>query len=1144
MQLIEGKRLYSASDLVAFLECEHLTSLDLINLATPLQKSEVDDSGKLVQEKGIQHEREYFQRLRRRFKHVVDVSEGRQSIADKVLATNAAMRAGAEVIYQATLLDGPLLGYADFLLKVEQPSTFGNYSYEVADTKLSRTPKAKFLVQLAFYSRLLKTVQGTSPVSMHLVLGDRSTHSYRCGDYSHYVEYLLERFLSRVVAIRQTIPEPCSYCDLCRWSERCRQQWLDSDHLSQVANITRSQSEKLHAIGIDTMAKLAASSGEVPMLKVGTETVLRLRAQASLQVKARDTGQRALELLPIDSEHRRGFSRLPMPSDGDIYFDMEGNPWEEGGLEYLFGVYCRKDGQWIFVPFWAHDRNQERIAFERFMDFVMQRLIEHPDAHVYHYAKYEESALKKLMSLHGTREAAVDHLLRSGTLVDLYQVVRESLRVSEPGYSIKNIEHFYRGAREGEVTNAGASIVWYERWRETGEQGLLDAIEAYNKDDVYSTQKLHEWLLGLRPASLPWGLAGNAADEAFGDTSADTSADTRSDKLKAAEARLATYRVRLFDPLPTDRGNWSTDDSLRELSFQLLEFHRRADKPAYWALFARRDMTEEELLEDPECLAGLTADPDHPPRLNKRSVAYTYRYPEQETKLRDGSAVTHTDTAKALGDITLDAESRRVTLRVGKTKNALPERLSLGPGSPLNTKVLREALYRFADSVIDDSHRYRAVEALLRRDPPRITGQLQDSALIASGTGKAETLVEAVTDVVARMDQSYLFIQGPPGAGKTYTASHVIVALLKSGKRIGVTSNSHKAIHNLLDAVTKVARAQRFQFRGVKKATENQTESEYGDPFFQNVNKSADAFAVDADLIAGTAWLFCDPVANQALDYLFVDEAGQVALANLVAMGTSARNLVLMGDQMQLSQPLQGIHPGQSGESSLNYLLQGAATVAPDRGVFLETSWRMHPDVCRFISDAVYDSRLKPEAANAKRVLQLSVDAHSLLKPSGIVFAPIEHTGCSQQSPAEAELILTLYRQALLQRYVDRDGRSHDMTPENIMVVAPYNLQVNLLRDLLPLNARVGTVDKFQGQEAELVLISMTTTSEAEMPRNMEFLYSKNRLNVAISRARSLAVVVASPGLLAIRCSTPEQMGLVNTLCWVAKYEVNWENAG
>lgn len=298
---------------------------------------------------------------------------------------------------------------------------------------------------------------------------------------------------------------------------------------------------------------------------------------------------------------------------------------------------------------------------------------------------------------------------------------------------------------------------------------------------------------------------------------------------------------------------------------------------------------------------------------------------------------------------------------------------------------------------------------------------------------------------------------------------------------------------------------------------------------------NGEVLACGAQLVAGTAWLFADVRADQQFDALFVDEAGQVALANLIAAGTCARNIVLLGDQMQLSQPVQGVHPGRSGDSALDYLLDSTATIPPDRGIFLATSWRMHPQVCRFISDAVYDGRLEPEAANVRRTLVLNSSAHRLLRPAGIVHASIEHQGCSQGSEEEAALVAEMYASALQQRYTDRDGVEHAMTVENILVVAPYNVQVNLLKRRLPPGARVGTVDKFQGQEAELVIVSMTTSSEENLPRNIEFLYSKNRLNVAISRARCTAIVIANPALLAIKCQTPEQMALVNLLCWVAE---------
>lgn len=1138
MQRVDGERLYSATDLVAFLECEHLSALDLRALddeALRAERSRADDSQQLIADKGDAHEQRHLADERARGRQVVDIAAGGGSIEDKVQATVAAMRGGVEVIYQATLRDGCWVGHADFLRRVDGvASSLGDWSYEVADTKLARSPKAKFLVQLAFYSDLVARTQGVAPRHMHVVLGDGSERKYRVADYAHYLAALQTRFLASIEALlsqtRQApYPVPCDHCDLCHWNARCTGQRLADDHLSQVAGITRIQTVRLEDAGIPTMAALAAVPADAKLARIQPETLAKLRGQAVLQEHARRTGERRLELLPADPEGRRGFHRLPVQDDGDLYFDMEGDPLEDGGLEYLFGLWFRDGGQWTFKAFWAHDRAQERQAFEEFVDFCVAHRRTHPGAHIYHYASYEEAALKRLASLHATREVEVDDWLRQGVLVDLYKVVREGLRVSEASYSIKYIERFYRPARAGDVTNAGASIVFYERWRETQDAQLLQDIANYNRDDVESTQQLHDWLLSLRPEGLPWR-----------DVTAGTDAgDQKSEAVREIEERLESYRHKLVDPLPEDRRTWSAQDHARELTWQLLDFHRRAAKPAWWAVYSRMDMGEDELLDDPECLAGLVLDPDEPPRQVKQSIQYTYIAPEQETKLATGDACRRCDTTEPIGSIEFDEATRRVRFKLG-VKRAwadVPKRLSIGPNGPIDSSKVVSALLTFADSVIARGGVHEAAEQFLRRDLPRLAGRAAGTPIVEPGSDLAAGCVAAVR----ALDRSYLYVQGPPGAGKTYSGSHMIAALLADGRRVGVMSNSHKAINHLMSGALDEALRQRIRIHAVKKSSRGSAESQLehvgGDgAFVENENNGEDVWFSGANLIGGTVWFFADrPEDVEPVDYLFVDEAGQVALANLVAAGTNARNVVLLGDQMQLGQPIQGVHPGRSGDSALDYLLDGVATIAPDRGIFLAMTWRMHPDVCRFISDAVYDGRLQPEANNVRRTLVLNSAAHPLLRPAGIVHAAIDHQGCSQRSEPEAELVKALYASALQQGYTDKHGGEQAMTIQNILVVAPYNVQVNLLKRVLPEGARVGTVDKFQGQEAEMVIVSMTTSSEADLPRHIEFLYSKNRLNVAVSRAKCLAIVIANPALTAIKCRTPEQMALVNTLCWVAE---------
>jgi len=1123
MRTRQGTRLYSATDLINFLECEHLTTLDLMNLETPLTKTEGDEKSLLIQAKGFQREKAFLQNLQKTGLEIADLTEPHGPEEEKAAQTQRAMEAGADIIYKAALHSGPFIGEADFLRRVDRSTKFGDYGYEVLDTKLASLPKSKFIVQICFYSDLLSEAQGAQPGMMHLVLGDGTERSYRVADFSRYYRFVKERFLHHVNnRSNQTYPESCEQCALCHWRDLCQARWVEDDHLNQVANTTRVQIRKLHGSGVKTLEELARLEEGARVPRMAAETLRKLRRQAWLQAQKRHSGEDRFEILPADSEGLRGFYRLPKPDEGDLFFDMEGDPLESGGLEYLFGVYYFEDGKAQYKDFWAHQRHEERRAFEAFMDFVMERLEKYPGLFIYHYASYEETALKRLMSLHGVRESSVDRLLRSRKLVDLYKVVREGVMVSEPRYSLKNLETFYMEKRAGEVTHAGASIVYYERWKETKDAALLEKIREYNQIDCRSLHLLREWLIKLRPAHISWFVPGD-----------DTSKAEENPAIKEAEERLSTYETDLLADFPQDPAQWTAEQRMRQLVFHLLDFYRREAKPAWWKRFSRQEMTEEELIEDPECLGGLSLDLTQPPFKEKRSMVYTYRFPDQSFKLKRGSPCYRADTLEVLGTIfDIDEDRGLVQIKAGSSRQRPPDRLSLIPEGPMNTEVLKEAIFRFAGRIRENTGTYGAIRSFLSKIPPRFKSRTDGGPIIDENQ---ELLPQAI-EAVLQMNEGYLFIQGPPGAGKTHTGSFLIAELLRRGFKVGVSSHSHKAINNLLLAVEKRAQEWGVRFRGFKKSNATETESHLNGQMIRDVFKSEEILLTQPDLIAGTAWLFARPEMDRRLDYLFVDEAGQVSLANLVAVGTSAKNLILLGDQMQLGQPIQGTHPGRSGESSLEYLLGGEATISSNRGIFLGTTHRMHESVCRFISDAIYNGRLHPEPDNEKQRLILKDNAHPELRPAGIRFIPVAHEGCSQKSVEEAHVVKDVFLSLTDQSYIDRKGMEHPIRLENIMVVAPYNMQVNHLRGVLPEGARIGTVDKFQGQEAQVAIISMTTSSGEDLPRNMEFLYSKHRLNVALSRAKCLALLVASPALMAVRCRTVEQMELVNTLCWVREY--------
>jgi predicted RecB family nuclease len=1116
MQRHQGKLLFAASDIFHFAGCPHRTTLDLINLETPLEKTTDDEYAVLIQQKGHEHEHRYLRRLKEEGRLVAEIPDTWQ-IDEPAARTVEAMRSGADVIYQAVLFDVPWFGKADFFFQVDTPSDLGDYSYEVADTKLARKAKPYFLIQLCFYSELLGRVQGHLPEACHVILGDGSEKSFRVSDYLYYFRNLLGRFQGFIEPGRvETTPEPCSACEHCPWSERCQAQWVAEDHLSQVANIQRQQIFKLRVAGIETLEVLARAPETPVPPRMVRDTFDKIRRQAALQLLARETGKDETLLLPLDPDGRRGFYRLPEPAFGDLFFDMEGDPLHPDGLEYLFGIYFEEDGKPVYRAFWAHDRAEEKQSFEVFVDFLSDHLARHPDAHIYHYASYEETALKKLMSLHGTREVAIDNLLRSGKLVDLYKVVREAMQVSRPSYSIKELEAFYMEERGAEVTSGGDSVVFYEKWQETSEPALLESIRAYNEEDCRSTALLRDWLLRQRPADLPWLRHDDGAEEPASITD-----------LNDAERRYMEYEADLI-------GNGAgSGNTMRELTAQLLEFHRREQKPEWWAMFSRRDASVEDLIEDGECLGGLKADPERLPEQDKRSLVFTHWFPEQETKLKSGDTCQVASSLDRAGKIVeLDEFRCCVRIKRGMASGLLPESLSIIPNPPINKKVLRDAIYRFADSVIAGDARYSAVKDFLEHKEPRISGRSPGTPIITD----EQTLLAQTIAAVEGLEDSHVYIQGPPGSGKTFTGGKIILELIRHGKKVGVTSNSHKAINNLLSSLEMHAAQEGFEFRGYKKTGMN-PETHLQGTCIEDVN-DYDMILGDEEtlVVGGTAWLFARSEFDEAFDYLFVDEAGQVSAANLVAMGLAARNIVLLGDQMQLSQPSKGTHPGQSGRSVLEFLLDDQATIPPERGVFLGTTWRMHEGVCRFISDAIYDGRLNPEDKNANQRICLNKEAHPALQPTGISFVGVEHAGCTQRSEEEAAVVREIFESLLEQGFRDRDGNEHAMTIDDILVVAPYNMQVNLLTNTLPAGARVGTVDKFQGQEAPVVIVSLATSSGQDMPRNVEFLLSKNRLNVAISRARSLAIMVASPKLTEISCSKVEQMELVNLLCWLQEF--------
>ena len=1153
MHLSGDELVVTATDLSGFLACRHITSLELGAQHGGPRRPKYDDPGaEVLRRRGEEHEARILAAYR---SSGLRVGEPRQPTYEErqqqgwgpyAAETLELMGAGVDVVYQGCLFDGRLLGLPDFLIKVDRPSNLGAWSYEVVDAKLSREAKVGAVLQICAYSELLADAQGVTPEQMHLALGGLHANgvggpggeadtvpleSFRVADYAAYHRSVKRRFAEAVDTRPDTYPEPCERCTICDWSSLCDRQWRADDHLSLVAGISRKQRAALeaHADSVTTLEGLAGLPlpPDLRLDGVSDGAYTKIREQARIQLEGRTEGRPKHELL-LPVQERMGLVALPDPSPGDLFFDIESDPHAFGeGLEYLFG-WVDVEGE--FTALWALDPEVERRQFEAFIDFVIARLERWPDLHVYHYAAYEQTALKRLASRYGTREEELDRLLRGEVLVDLYRVVRQGLRASVESYSIKKLEPLYGFERGVELRAASSALANFEAWLQlegpttnASADALLSDIEGYNRDDCLSTLRLRDWLEERR-AEMEVVL--RERGEFDGDLARPEPPDAEpSEAVEEENERVRALSEALTAGVPDDAAERTDEQQARWILAHVLSWHRREKKSMWWEYFRLRGLDDDELLHDSKALGGLAYEGEV--GVVKQSIVHRYRFPPQDCALRRGDAPRDPRTEKSAGTIVeIDAQAGVVDLRRGASNEA-PHPTSLIPFEEVPDRILKESLQRLADEVVADgldSVRNRAAADLLLRRRPR-AGQAEGAAL----RRESESSLEAARRIATSLDATVLPIQGPPGSGKTYIGARMIVEAIRAGRRVGVTATSHKVIVNLLDEVCRAAREEDVVFRGIQKASERSASK---DAAIERTDKNEQVEQLlaqgDVDLAAGTVWLWAREKMAATVDLLVVDEAGQISLANVLAASGAAESVVLLGDPRQLEQPTQGVHPPGTGVAALEHLV-GADTLAADRGLFLEETWRLHPDLCAFTSELYYEGKLhsRPELARQ------SIDAPDPFRGAGLRFHPVEHRANANESAEEVRAVAELIDRLLASEpmWIDAQGTRKPIRPKDVLVVAPYNAQVSALKAALPEGVPVGTVDKFQGQQAPIVIYSTATSSVEDAPRGMEFLFSPNRTNVATSRAKCVVVLVGSPSLLGPDCRSVRQMRLANGVC-------------
>ena len=1133
MQRSGAQLLLSATDLSNFLSCRHLTALDMAAALGKRRRPHWDDPLlQILFDRGLEHERTYVESLKAQGLQVVTFADVKDRDA-AVAQTLDAMRSGVAVIVQGALRDGRWYGRPDVLQRVPKASGLGAWSYEVSDTKLARETRAGTILQLGLYSEMLTTAQGGRPEHFYVVTPDPEApiHRYRVDDYAAYFRLIRAQMEATVARDDEAVavanyPEPVDHCDVCVWSGDCNRKRHEDDHLSLVAGISRLQRHELEARDVTTLAQLAKLALPLPFKprRGAADTYVRAREQARVQLESRGKTPPIYELRPF--EDGKGLSRLAEPSPGDLFLDLEGDPFAaEGGREYLFGVVTLDpDGTPSYRAFWAFTEREERRAFECVMDLIMSSWGTHEGMHVYHYAPYEPGALKRLMGRYATREQELDKLLRAGRFVDLYGVVRQGVRAGIERYSIKSLEVFYGFDRAVPLADANRSLRVMEQALElhrpeTVPQEVRTVVEGYNKDDCLSTLRLRDWLERLRaelesngtPVPRPIAMEGEASEQ-----------------LDERARRVAALRARLLDGVPDAHADRTAEQHGRWLLAYLLDFHRREDKAKWWEYYRLCELPEEDLYDEPQAIAGL----EHLMRvevvLSKKgkptgSVVDRYRFPAQEMEIRSGEELKRQDRAKLGEVVQVDRLALTIDVRKGpKQRDHHPT--AVFAHTHVDTGVLERAIYQIGEQMAEGKLGTVARDLLLARPPRLSSGPFAPKP--------DEPAVDFATRIVGDLDRTVLAIQGPPGSGKTFSGGSMICALIKQGKKVGVTATSHKVIRNLLDAVAEAAGHTKAPIRLAHKRDEDGEDGAGSQ--VQSLGDNAAALSAlqsgEANVLGGTPWLWARPEFASSVDVLFVDEAGQMSLANVLAVSHAAHNIVLLGDPQQLDQPQQGTHTEGVSTSALQHILGEHQTMPPDRGIFLPITWRLAPSICSFTSEVFYESKLRSKPGLERQRLTGAGEFDG----SGLWVVGVEHDGNRNSSSQEVEVVAELAAglTASGARWVDETGTEREMTGEDVLVVSPYNAQVSRLAErLAPTGVRVGTVDKFQGQQAPVVIYSMATSRPEDAPRGMEFLYSLHRLNVATSRARCAAIVVASPRLFEPECRTPRQMKLANALC-------------
>ncbi|MBD35760.1 MAG: hypothetical protein CL512_03215 [Actinobacteria bacterium] len=1124
-----SKMMLSPSAVTGWLECEHYLKLKGKE-AEGLISVDDSDSGEfeqLIRDRGFEHEADCLDFYKSQGYSVYEVpkKDENESFQDWVKRIGNPLADDYDVIFQMPLIHDGLQGVADFIVRRKLESE-GTYLYEPVDAKLARNRAAPgHVMQLLFYSEAIESITGQTPEYGYLYLGSGSIEKIRLVEVDAYWRRLrvqLSEALEESINL-ETVPDKCSYCSFCSFHEHCTQEWRSKDSLIYVSGAQKSYREVLEASGVRTLVSLANLDEESMVnIELDPRRIKKLSSQAKLQLEARrsPSTKPPFRLFEEEEMGEWNLATLPKPDEGDVFLDFEGHPfWRtDRGLLFLFGYIVQNDFEkWEFQEIWAHSPEEEIEMVRKLISYLHDRYQQFPDMHVYHYNHTERSALlgftegdslanlvEELETVSGSlgmEGLLLKELVEAKVFFDLLPVVRHSIQAGVESYTLKQIERLTDYERSGAIEKGAGAVLEYENYLKNANPNHLQLIAEYNEDDVRSTKAVRDWLIGLRASDLVW-------------PERDLSVE------KQLDERASETQIELLE---------SPAGSHKRLLGHLFDYWHLEGKSDYAEKLIRLEKAD---FSDPNTVSGISLVGEQQAE-GRKAPRKIFSYPNQEINFRDFNTCQYL-VEDEFGKICLvttnvefDQRQKTVSLVWGlrsRELDVLPKAITRYEW--VNPEPKPEALEALGGAVLEERSplRFESAQALLRREAPKVSEGYDDLEKV----NKFE--LDEVVKFIEGLDNSYLPIQGPPGTGKTWLAARIIYHLITTGKRVGITAVSHPAIDNLLKEVVDVFRDEGNieTLKAIRKITAPKPARDLQLDQVEYTTKNSDCEDDKYNLISGTTWLFArKQMRDQSLDYLFFDEAGQLGLADSLAAATTARNFVLLGDPQQLPQVVKASHPSGSGVSVLEHVLDGLQTIGSSQGVFLDVTYRMHPNISNFISKAFYEGRLMyhPDCAN-----------QAIESGMGIRWIPVQHDGCSRSSHEEATEVVRLVFRHLGERWTDAEGKTRDLEARDFMVVAPYNDQVRMIQEELSKSSntrdvRVGTVDKFQGQQAPVLIYSLTSSKAELVPRSTKFLFSANRLNVALSRARCLAYMVGTEALLDSRARSIEEMKLISTLC-------------